>query len=730
MERREGEEGSFEVRPYRSAEEHLHDYLVRLRLMLQRHLILFTDRYLDSSGAPDDRFVSRREVEAFLAMEPLGPEVMEAVEEVEGSLRQFQRFIAMRLEASADKGIRFPIEDLRASFGLDDIEMDILMAVAAPDLEPGFARAYSHAWCDFTRKHIDAAFLVDLLGGIGPERERVWKALQPDGRLSRFGLIEFGTLVDQGPMTRYAERPIKAADFVISWIRGRQGLDRASLGRAAYLFQPSDFLGDLLLPDSVFREVKEALRLKSLDRRLRGIVLVGPIGAGRKSVAYKTVQEEERPLLVVRMEKLPHQAEERQRLAKAILREALLLGAAIYLEGIEELERSGTGGLADDLFEVLEDFQGPLFVSATVSPKETLKSYGDFFEVRVPFPEVQDQKILWQRGLAKATKKPLGFSVEDLVGRYSLSGGAIEACCRAVARWAETTGSKAEEVPLTVVVEAIRSQLSHRLSAVAIPVHKGEGWDDLVLPKRTLDTLREIVQFYRHRFKILQEWGLGAKLLKTPGVACLFAGPPGTGKTLAASIIAKELGREVFQIDLSRVVDKYIGETEKNLRRAFEEGARAQAVLLFDEADSLFARRTDVRTSVDRYANLEVNYLLQRIESYEGVVILTTNFPSSIDEAFRRRLRFYVEFPFPEEGERLRLWQTLMPKEVPLAQDVDFRELARRYEMAGGNIRNVIIRAATLAADQGRPVDMALLVQAANAEYRAIGKLVREEIDL
>lgn len=719
-----------EVRAYRGPEDHLQDWLVRLRLLIQRHLILFTDRFLDSSGKASDLFASRREVEAFLAMEPPGPEVTGALQVIEDSLERFQRFMADRMAASAETGLRLPIEDLRAAFGLDDLEMDLLMALAAPDLDPGFARAYSHAWADFTRRHVDGAFLADLVAGLGPDRDRVWAALEPGSRLRRLGLVEAGVLPDQGPMTRVTERPLKVADRVVGWIRGHREPDRTVLGRAAAWYVRNDLLGDLLLPAPVRRAVQEALRRQGMDRRLRGVVLVGAIGSGRRSLALETLREQGRRLMTVRLDRLPSGQEDREGTLRGLVREALLLGAAIYLEGIEDLDRSGTGAaVLDDLFGVLEDFPGPLLVGATVSPREVLRPHGEFQEIGIPFPEVEDQQRLWERGLTRTCRRPPGFPIADLVGRYSLSGGAIEACCRAVGRWAETAGAKAETLPLPVVVDIIRAQLSHRLSAVAIPVHKGEGWDDLVLPRRTLDTLREIVQFFRNRYRILHEWGLGAKLLKTPGVPCLFAGPPGTGKTMAASIIAKELGREIFQIDLSRVVDKYIGETEKNLGRAFEEGARAQAVLLFDEADSLFAKRTDVKTSVDRYANLEVNYLLQRIESYEGIAILTTNFPGSIDEAFRRRLRFFVEFPFPEEAERLLLWKTLLPPEVPVAPDLDLGEMARRYLLAGGNIRNVIIRAATLAAEANRPVDMALMVQAANTEYRAIGKLVREEIE-
>jgi SpoVK/Ycf46/Vps4 family AAA+-type ATPase len=207
-------------------------------------------------------------------------------------------------------------------------------------------------------------------------------------------------------------------------------------------------------------------------------------------------------------------------------------------------------------------------------------------------------------------------------------------------------------------------------------------------------------------------------------VSALFSGPPGTGKTMVASLIAKELGLELFRVDLSRIVSKYVGETEKNLGRAFDEAENSQAVLLFDEADALFARRTDVKSSNDRYANLEVNYLLQRLESFEGIVLLTTNNASSIDDAFRRRLRFRIEFDTPEAPERKLLWHAMFPADAPLAADVNFDQLAEQFEMSGGYIKNAVVRAAFLAAAAGpTQITHGLLMRAAQLEWREMGRL-------
>ena len=716
--------------PYRDPSEHLHEYLIVLRLFLQRHMILFTDRYLDSKGQHSNMFVSRREVETFLGMGGLAPDVASKVGAIEDAIRLFRGHMSARLEASAEAGIRFPIEDLRASFNLPDVTVDCLVALAAPELDHAFARAYAHAWCDFTRKGIDVAFLADLVAGLGAaDRERVWEAFTAASPLLVHGMVEMGYLADQSQVTRFTERPLKVADRVTAWLRGKRDPDPSILGRWARALSQARSMDELLLPAATKTAFLEAFR-EIGSRGIRGLCLVGAPGCGKKSLVQAAVADQGRPLIVLDVARLPREEERHGPYLQALVREVLLVGGVFFLEGVDTSPSSGSSSITVvDLFDALASYPRPVVVGTPIRVRDALNAVGDFLEVEVPFPDNADQERLWQDGFQEATRVPLGFAVRDLLCRYSLSGGAIKSCCREAARWVETTGRKSKTIPISVAVEAIRGQLTHKLSSLAVPVHKGEGWDDIILPARTVGLLKEIVSFFRHRFQILHQWGLGAKLLKAPGLPCLFSGPPGTGKTMAASIIARELGREIFQVDLSRIVDKYIGETEKNLSKVFEEGQRAQAILLFDEADSLFAKRTDVKTSVDRYANLEVNYLLQRVENYEGITILTTNFSSSIDDAFKRRLRFSVDFPFPEETERVLLWQTLMPKEVPLTGTIDYAEMAKRFVASGGHIRNMIIRAVTLAAEAGKGVDMEMLMRAGNSEYRMMGKLVREDTE-
>ena len=307
--------------------------------------------------------------------------------------------------------------------------------------------------------------------------------------------------------------------------------------------------------------------------------------------------------------------------------------------------------------------------------------------------------------------------IAEAAARYRLTGGQIERAARLAASHAPNGDVTSHDVH-----QGVRDTLDARMAALGTRIEWRQTWDDLVLPDDSVDELVEIIGRVRHRRRVLDEWGFADKVAKGFGVAVLFSGPPGTGKTMAAGLVAQALGLDLYQIDLSRMVSKYVGETEKNLAQVFDAAEAGHCILLFDEADALFSKRTEVKSSVDRYANLEVNYLLQRMESFAGITILTTNFDTAIDEAFRRRLAFRIAFPLPELEERQRLWQAIIPARA-LGRDVDFRDLATRFEMSGGYIKNAALRAAYLAAEDDTTIAMRHLLRAAAAEYASMGKV-------
>jgi SpoVK/Ycf46/Vps4 family AAA+-type ATPase len=269
----------------------------------------------------------------------------------------------------------------------------------------------------------------------------------------------------------------------------------------------------------------------------------------------------------------------------------------------------------------------------------------------------------------------------------------------------------------------VRAVLDDRLGDYARRVAVTQSWDDLVLPPDQREAIRYLIARIRQRRTVFEQWGFGAKVGKGLGTSALFSGPPGTGKTMVAALVAKELGLELYQVDMAKMVSKFIGETERNLAGLFDAAEAGHAILLFDEADSLFGKRTEVKSSNDRYANLETNYLLQRLESFMGICLLTSNHESNIDPAFQRRLSLHLRFELPEVEEREALWRAMLPAAAPVAQDLDMATFARRFVMSGGYIRNAALRAAFLAADEGTSISAAHLERAARHEYEGMGKI-------
>jgi AAA+ superfamily predicted ATPase len=399
--------------------------------------------------------------------------------------------------------------------------------------------------------------------------------------------------------------------------------------------------------------------------------------------------------------------------ASLAVRDARLLGAGVVFSGWEAAASSDA--VLREIAAALDahrDLPHPVFLDGRAASPDVSVDRADLHYV-VEAPSHAQRTRLW-------SEQGSPDEAARLASSFKLGVNEIRAASRMAASLARLRGR--DVAGLAELQAAARLQTRPRLSTLAQKLTPRFTWEDIVLSEDRVEQLREIVAQATHKHTVYEEWGLGEKLTLGRGIAALFAGPSGTGKTMAAELIAGELGLDMYKIDLSGLVSKYIGETEKNLARVFDEAGDSDAVLFFDEADAVFGKRSEVRDSHDRYANIEVGYLLQRLEEHDGIVVLATNLRANIDDAFLRRMRSVIEFPFPEEDDRRRIWERSIAG-APLQDDVDLGFMAGEYRVSGGNIRNIVLLGAFLAASAGETIGMSHLVRAANREYQKLGRL-------
>ncbi len=622
------------------------------------------------------------------------------------------------IEAAQHQGQMLRLAHLTRAFGLDRFDVDTLLICLAPTLDLRYERLYGYLQDDVTRKRPSINLVLDLLCEPGPDRLKMLSRFADDAPLFRHHLLERITEPEPGkpPLLRHT---LYVDQTIVSWLVGNYQ-PHADLGAHARLSQPQAGDKDVLLTADVQPTLMHIARA---DTPLLA-VFFGPDKTGQQAAANVLAAEMNRSLLTVDLaeateaEALPLHA------LRLALRDARLTGAIPYVVNINprpENEKDTTPPPA--MLAALCDHPDLAIVTSPARWQPTgVDRTRDLFWIEFPIPAYSQRLALWGHFLSqKASGSEL--DITGLAGQFLLTSGQIR---DPMASASDRAAQRGSALDIKDLFAAARDHSSRRLGKLTRKINPRYTWQDIVLPDDQLAILREIVATVWGRPLVLDKWGVGQKLTSSAGVTVLFSGPPGTGKTMAAEVIAAELGLDLYKIDLSTVVSKYIGETEKNLERIFEEAEHSNAILFFDEADALFGKRSEVKDAHDRYANIEISYLLQRMEAYDGVTMLATNLRANLDEAFTRRLQFAVDFPFPEKEYRLRIWQALFPPGVPRDADLDFDFMAQRFKLAGGNIRNIIVNAAFLAASDGGQVTMAHLLHGTRREMQKMGRLVPE----
>ncbi len=613
---------------------------------------------------------------------------------------------------------------LARAFNLSRVECELLLIALAPELDRRYERLYSFLQDDVTRRRPGVDLALNLLADSFVERSAALRLLTPGSPLIAHELL--------APYPDPAQRePTFLANFLkvdpqlVNYVLGHDYVD-PRLGGAVRRLQPTETLDEMLISDERRRLLRDALSDNPI------FYFHGNYGAGMRETTLAICGSLRIALVVIDALALKTLATEAtlplERLMRLAFREARLLGGAVLIENwISLIDDRHTA--PEWLMRLVIDCPSLI----TLSAAESWEPHGldrDRAIMRLAFevPEFDDRLVFWERYVGANGGRDASINLTELANKFRLTGGQIRDAvltARDLAAW------RGSGVPLTMadLYAGSRAQSNRKLSNLAQKIPVRYTWKDVVLPDDRLQQLREMCSQVQFGHRVYDEWGFSGKLANARGMTALFAGVSGTGKTMSADVIGHELGLDLYKIDLSTVVSKYIGETEKNLSSIFDEAAQSNAILFFDEADALFGKRSEVKDSHDRYANIEIGYLLQRMESYDGITILATNLRQNLDEAFTRRLDFLIDFPFPEAQDRLRIWQVTFPKNAPLSPDVDLNELAQRYRLAGGNIRNAVMASAFLAAaDGGNEVMLRHILHAIKREYQKMGKLIGDDL--
>jgi ATP-dependent 26S proteasome regulatory subunit len=618
---------------------------------------------------------------------------------------------------------------LTQTFRLLPLEVDVVLLALASELDSRYERIFAFLQNDVTRRRPTVDLALHLLCASVADRIVQRGRFAPDAPLLRHTLVELVADPQHVSPTLLAHY-IKLDNQILRFLLGDDSLD-ARLVQCCERSMPARSVDELALDETLKHSLHHAGTEARKSTRQLQLYLHGTSAGDQRPIADALAAEAGAPLLFVDLARVSSADSEFERSLKVIFREAWFHGSVLCLDNFDVLQGQERARHRVALMRNLSEQPGITLLCGSQPWPPTLEVPVRVITLSLSAPAFAERRRAWQKSLAVEGAAIDERDVDALSNRFRLSTSQITQAAISAqqhAHWRRMglahPGPRTDLHPTVgELFAAARGQCGHELAGLTRKVEARYSWSDIVLPDDTVAQLRELCQRAVHRHRVMEDWGFDRKLSLGKGVSALFAGPSGTGKTMAAEIIANELGLDLYKIDLATVVSKYIGETEKNLDRIFAAAENANAILFFDEADALFGRRSEVKDSHDRYANLEISYLLQRMEQHEGLAILASNLRQHLDDAFVRRIAFTVHFSFPDEVHRRHIWKRIWPETLPLGSDVDFEVLARQFKLSGGNIKNIALGSAFLAAADGGVVTMGHLRHATQREYQKLGKV-------
>jgi SpoVK/Ycf46/Vps4 family AAA+-type ATPase len=710
---------------YQDSLAHLVDELRNLDRLIQRHIAaLHPPTAARDMATSKGVYITHEEVDALLDQEVADDGQPHAL-----TSDHLDTTIANKIAASAERGIFLSLPYIAELFSLSPLEVQILIMCIAPEVRRKYDALYAYLQDDITRKRPSIDLVLSILCPLEADR---WRA-----RTTLFS--------EQAPLFRHRilhriEDPhspsgssglahfLQLDQRMLHYILENNALDER-LAEYVTMMHPTGTLEQALV-DPTLKTHLTNLCQRWFSHPLSGrqpfvFFFQGPSGVGKRDVALGLCAQWGRPFLSVDMKLLLAGESEVATALRLVFREALLWGAAVYLDlgDLSLSEDMQTKAWAQKLARLVHEYGQLTFLAGELPWSFRGVFHQDSFcSVEFAVPNVSLRQAAWERALWRFPASGRQVWAKELASQFRLTPGQIYDAAAWAAQRRAMLGDDAE-LTRAELYAACRHQSHHKLAELGVKLEPRYTWDDLVLPPDRREQLRDLCSQVAHRHRVFGDWGFARKLANGRGVSALFVGPSGTGKTMAAEVIAQELGLDLYKVDLSSVVNKYIGETEKNLAKIFHEAETSNAILFFDEADALFGKRTKISDAHDRYANIETSYLLQRLEAYEGIVILATNLRENMDEAFTRRIKFIVDFPFPDAASRKVIWQTHFPRETPVGADLDYDWLAQQLQISGGNIKNVVLSAAFFAAADGGRIGMEHILRGARGEFEKLGKL-------
>jgi AAA+ superfamily predicted ATPase len=610
------------------------------------------------------------------------------------------------------------LDILCEKFSLSWFEKQILIMSLAAELHPKYEKVYGLIVDDISIKYPTMETALKILFDEQQEFIRNKREWINGGCLQKY-------LLADSPWNQYAQsQEIRLNTRIVYYLLG---IDKLSHIHDNYIdiYESDSVLSPILIDTELQEKLRNHYTTAIQENETVIINLEGAYGTGKTFQLLHLCQSFNRRLMIIDM-KLFHSEIEPERLINSLICEFILQNAVPALKLPENIDDKIISGLVRLKTQIIKEHSMGEVIF--IISEESIKKYSIgqknkiiYFQLKLPCE--YDRKLIWQAaGKHYKFKKSINWG--EFASKFRFTPGQIRDTLELAYINAVSGRNKSDGIDTKSLASACYQNGKAHLITKAKKIEAKYHWDDIILPDDAKNLLKDACNQMKFRQTVFGEWGFEKRLSYGKGLSILFSGPPGTGKTMSAQVVANELQLELYKVDIAKLVSKYIGDTEKNLEGIFDEAQLSNAILFFDEADAIFGKRTEVKDSHDRHANVETAYLLQRIEDYEGVTILATNYLKNIDEAFLRRFNFVIEFPFPDAEYREMIWRSMFPKETPLAKDMDFSLIANKFEISGGNIKNIVLSAAFIAAEKNEPIGTGHIIKAARTELNKMGKMV------